>query len=111
MSNEKAKRLLARRKELIDEMAALSHALYGTWYERFSTCSRPNCRCHQGELHGPRYYVVANRAGRQIQKYIPIGQKDEVLKGMDQGRRVREILDEITDINLELIKERAYVDS
>jgi hypothetical protein len=111
MSNEKIKQLLARRTCLIEEMGTLTHLLHGTWIERYSVCSRKGCRCHQGDRHGPRYYVVVNENGRQRQKYVPLPQMAATLEGVEQGQRLQTIVEEITRINLELIKERAYADS
>lgn len=82
--------------------------LHGSWVERYSVCSRPNCKCHQGERHGPRYYLVINENGRQRQKYIPNAQVEAAREGVAQYKRVLVLVDRITQINMELIKERVY---
>ncbi len=110
MSNTKIVQLIARRKKLLEELASFTQLLHGTWIERYSICSRKNCRCHQGEKHGPRYYVVVNEDGQQRQKYIPLSQAPAAIKGIEQHQRLQAVVDEITRINLELIKERVYAD-
>ena len=109
MSNNMRK-LIEERKQLLEELSTLDHMLYGSWLERYSTCSRKNCKCHQGDLHGPRYYLVVNERGHQKQKYIAVGQKEAALAGVVQGKRMLEIVEAITQINLQLIKEGAFND-
>lgn len=111
MSNEQITQLIARRNRLLDELSSLTHLLHGTWIERYSTCSRTNCKCHRGDKHGPRYYVVINAEGKQRQKYVPLSQASAATEGIEQYQRLQEIVAEITRINLELIKERAYAES
>ena len=108
MSTTTAKKLQNERSRLLAEMATLSHVLHGSWVERYSVCSRPDCECHSGKRHGPRHYLVVNEDGRQRQKYIPNAQVDVALKGLAQYRRLQEIVARITELNLALMKEGMY---
>ena len=108
MSNKTLKKLLDERARLLAELSSLSHMLHGSWVERFSVCSRPGCRCHSGDRHGPRHYLVVREGGRQ--KYVSNSQVDAAQAGVSEYRRAREILDRITHINLTLMKEGAYED-
>ncbi|WP_374704127.1 MULTISPECIES: DUF6788 family protein [unclassified Mesotoga] len=108
MSNAYVEKLLARRAILLKELSTLSHLIHGSWFERYSTCSRRNCSCHTGNRHGPRHYLVVQEEGRQRQKYVPKSQVSAALKGIEQYHRLQEIVEEITQINLALMKERAY---
>jgi hypothetical protein len=110
MSNRTLKKLLDERVRLLAELGALPRMLHGSWVERFSVCSRPDCRCHSGHRHGPRHYLVVREGGRQRQKYVPNTQVDAAQAGLAEYRRVREIVDQITQINLALMKEDAYED-
>jgi len=105
MATSKTKKLLDERGKLLAELGTLSRMLHGSWVERYSTCSRPVCKCHDGERHGPRRYLVVNTAGRQRQKYVPNSQVAEAVKGIAQHRRLQEIVDRITMINIELMRE------
>ena len=105
MSTRTAKRLLEERAKLLAELATLSRLLHGSWVERYSVCSREDCRCRRGERHGPRRYLVVNEAGRQRQKYVANAQVPVALEGLAQYRRLREIVDRITHINLTMLKE------
>jgi hypothetical protein len=109
MSSETTKaKLLRMRAGLIAELGTLSRLLHGSWVERYSVCSRAGCACHRGERHGPRHYLVVNEAGRQRQKYIPNSQVETAQEGLAQHHRLREIVDEITRLNLKLMKEDAH---
>ena len=108
MSTSNIKKLLKERANLLVELAKLTQMLHGSWVERYSVCSRPNCKCHQGERHGPRRYLVINENGRQRQKYVPNAQVDAVKDGIAQYKRLQEIVERITGINVNLIKERVY---
>ena len=110
MSNKTLKKLLDERARLLAELGTLPRMLHGSWVERFSVCSRPGCRCHSGDRHGPRHYLVVHEGGRQRQKYVPNSQVDAAQAGLAEYRRVREIVDRITHINMALMKEDAYED-
>ncbi len=110
MSNKNVKKLLNERARLLSELGALPYMLHGSWVERFSVCTRVNCRCHKGHLHGPRHYLVIREDGRQRQKYVPNSQVAAAQAGLVEHRRACEIIDRITHINLALMKEDAYED-
>lgn len=96
------------RARLLAEMGTLSRLLRGSWIERYSVCSRADCKCHRGERHGPRRYLVVNEFGCRRQKYVPNSWVEAALEGRDQYRRLQEIVGRITDINLALMKEDGH---
>lgn len=96
--------LLRERRELLQELSALSLLVRGSLFERFSTCSRPNCACHRGRRHGPRTYVAVTQGKRQRQHYVPQGQVAAVQEGVRQFRRLLAIADRVTAINRELMR-------
>jgi len=108
MSNKTIEKLLKERTELLAELGTLPRMLHGSWVERFSVCSRPNCKCHNGQRHGPRHYLVIRENGRQRQKYVPNSQVTAAQAGLVEYSRVCEIIDRITHINLALMKDDAY---
>lgn len=105
MSIETLKRLVEERTRLLAELGTLSRLLHGSWVERYSVCARENCKCRRGERHGPRRYLVVNEGGRQRQKYVANAQVRVALEGLAQHRRLREIVERITQINLTVMKE------
>ena len=108
MSNLNLEKLINERSQLLEELKTLSQTLHGSWVERYSICSIKNCKCHKGERHGPRHYLVINENGRQRQKYIPNSLVEAAQEGVRQYKKAMDIVDRITSINLTLIKERKY---
>ena len=92
------------RQRLLDELSELTELIRGSFFERYSTCSRPTCACHQGERHGPRGYVTVKQGRRQRQYYVPQNQTGSVRQGIEQYHRLIEIVDRISSINLELMQ-------
>ena len=105
MPTNTIKKLLDERARLLVELGTLSRLLHGSWVERYSVCSRAGCKCRHGERHGPRHYLVVNVDGRQRQRYVPNSQVEAARVGLAQHRRLREVVERITQINLALMKE------
>jgi len=99
--------LIAKRSHLLAEIPKLTLMLHGSWIERYSTCSRKNCKCHQGKRHGPHYCIVVNDDGHQRQKYVPKAMVDTAKNGLAQYKRLQELVKQITLINLAIMKESA----
>ena len=103
--NAKTKKLVSKRRRLLQKLAGLSLLTHGSYLERFSICARKDCVCHQGKKHGPRAYVVVYRDGRQRQAYVPQDQIAAVRKGVRQHQQALKVLRQVTDINLKLMRE------
>ena len=108
MSNATIEKLLQRRNQLAKELSSHAGVLHGTWVERYTVCSRKGCKCHRGEKHGPRYHLAVMENGKQKQHYIRMTNKELAMKGLEHNRVIEQILQEMTQINLELMKEGAY---
>lgn len=110
MSNTKIEKLLQRRKQLAKELSSHAGVLHGTWVERYTVCSRKGCKCHRGEKHGPRYHLAVMENGKQKQHYIRMANKELAIEGLHHDQNIEQILQELTKINLELMKQGAYED-
>lgn len=104
LTTKEEKALLSERRKLLEEMSSLSLLIHGSCFERYSVCSRPNCSCHAGERHGPRTYLADRREGRSRQHYVRRDQEQAVREGVRQYRRMTEIADRISEINLILAR-------
>lgn len=98
------KRLLKKKRKLLDEISKLPLVIRGSYFERFSTCSRPDCSCHKGFKHGPRGYVITRGNRGQIQHYVRKGQIESVKRGIEQYHRMLSIADQLTEINMKLMR-------
>ena len=104
LSDEQAASLRAERNQLLEELSRLSLLIHGSYFERYSTCSRRGCACHQGKRHGPRGYVALRSAGRPAQHYVRRSQVSAVQKGVAQYQRLLQVADRMTEVNLELMR-------
>ena len=103
--NASSKKLVARRRRLLQKLETLSLLVHGSYLERLSTCSRKGCACHQGKKHGPRAYVVIRRDGRERLVYLPQEQVALIRKGVRQHGQALALLQQITDINIKLMRD------
>jgi len=104
MQTNSLSELITKRSQLLSEISKLTLLLHGSWIERYSTCTRKDCKCHQGQRHGPHYCIVVNEKGHQRQKYVPQSMVDTARAGLVQYKRLQELVNQITSINLEIMK-------
>jgi len=103
MSSEELQNLLSERDNLLIELSSLSCIVHASIFEKYDVCSRPGCKCHKGEKHGPHACFKVSVGGRQFQKYIPKGKREQAEEAVSQYRRALQIIDRLTAINLKLI--------
>ena len=97
--------LKRRRRQLLRKLPALDSVLRGSLIERYKRCGNPNCKCAQGPGHGPKFYLSVSHPGKPPQMdYIRQDDLTQVTQGMADYTRVREILEEISEINHELLR-------
>ena len=104
LSDDQAASLSAERGQLLEELSRLCLLIHGSYFERYSTCSRTGCACHEGRRHGPRGYVALRSAGRPAQHYVPRSQVSAVQSGVEQYQRLLQVADRITEVNLALMR-------
>ena len=79
--------------------------LRGSLTERFLTCGKPDCRCAQGERHGPVWYLsVSLDQSRRTGTTVPSEHLEQVRRGIEGYHRVSKHLEQISDINRELLR-------
>ena len=86
-------------------MAALPQAdvlLPGALVEQHRNCGKEGCRCTRGEPHGP--YVYLQVAGRLT--YVPAALAEAVRARVEVSGQLRSLLQQISEINLELLSRR-----
>src|SRR6202171_323982 len=75
--------------------------------ERYKRCGKPGCKCADGPGHGPKYYLSVSFPGRRPQMdYVPQADYADVTQRLANYHRVREIIEEICEINRELLRRR-----
>jgi len=111
MADPKTQRLAVRRQRLLQELAGLGPTLRASLIERFTQCGRAGCKCMRGEKHGPAYYLTVTYAkGKTRQVYVPKDLRPVAERWVDNYRQAVKVLEEISSINLELIRLREPVE-
>lgn len=105
--DQKTASLRRRRRRLLTQLPPLESLLRGSLIERYKPCGKPGCKCLKGPGHGPKYYLsVSQSGGRPQMDYVPLAYSDQVHEWLSNYRRVRQILEEICQINRELLRRR-----
>jgi hypothetical protein len=98
--------LRQRKVALLRQLVLPSQAIRASIVERFGTCGKPNCACHQGQKHGPYYYLTQCLAPGRVQKFLLKSNADQqsareataAFNGFYEG------LEELSQINTELLR-------
>lgn len=97
--------LRARRRSLARSLPDVEGLISGAVVEQGRRCGKEGCRCARGELHGPYTYVVLPRdGGRTRTVYVPASAAEAVCTGAALSVSVREVIEEISAINVELLR-------
>lgn len=102
--------LTAARQQLVRQMPDPSTILPGSLLSRMVRCNKPGCRfCEKdkGKGHGPIWILSVSLGSRQVRQIpIPRELKKEVEGSLRAFARMRKLLKQIAQVNLELLKER-----
>ena len=97
--------LRSRRDGLTKLLPPLGEILRGSLMERHLTCGNPNCKCTRGERHGPVWYLsVTLDQTHRSGSTVPADQVEQVRRWIENYHRVKDHLEQISDINRELLR-------
>lgn len=104
VASKTSRQLRARRRSLARSLPDVEGLISGSVIEQGRKCGKEGCRCARGELHGPYTYVVLPRAGGRARSvYVPAAAAEAVRQGAALSVSVRQALEEISAINIELL--------
>jgi len=98
--------LRARRRALAGRLGEVERVLAGSLVEQTRRCGKPECRCADGEPHGPYAYFAPRTRGRGRLRYVPAPLTEVVRRYLRRGEQVDAVLAEISAINAELLARR-----
>ena len=99
--------LRRRRTALCKRLAGVGPILRGSLIERYKRCGRAGCHCAEGPGHGPKYYLsVSYPKQRPQMDYVPGDYLEPVRQRLENYRELRELIEQICAINLELLRRR-----
>lgn len=98
--------LRQRKAAILRQMAVPSDLMRASFVERYGRCGKANCRCQQGEKHGPFYYLAQCLAVGQVKKFLLKGpeQQQRARQGIAHFNELYELLEELSQINGELLR-------
>jgi hypothetical protein len=98
--------LRRRKAALLRQLPLPGQAIRASVVERFGTCGKPRCACHQGQKHGPYYYLTQCLAPGRVQKFqLKSPAAQQAARGATGAfNRFYAGLEELSQINTELLR-------
>ena len=98
--------LRQRKAALLRQLALPPAAIRASVVERFGTCGKPQCACHQGHKHGPYYYLTQCLAPGRMQKFLlKTPETQAVARAATAAfNQFYDGLEELSQINTELLR-------
>lgn len=87
------------------QMVSRVGLVHATLNWREKTCGKPNCRCRSGQRHRSLYLVVSEN-GKVRQLFVPRSLHTQAIEWVEGHRRVRELLDELSELYWEKLRQR-----
>ena len=107
---DRVTQLTASRQRLVLQMPNPSAILPGSLLSRMVRCNKPGCRyCEKGKGkgHGPICILSVSLGNRKVRQIpIPGEFKKEVEDSLRAFAKMRKLLRQIAQVNLDLLKER-----
>ena len=95
--------LESRRDARIRELASVGPLLQGSLTRIRVRCGNPNCRCARGEKH-QSHILTKKVRGKTKSLYVPVDMVEEVRGWIEEHRRVKLLLKEISELNEKIVR-------
>lgn len=69
------------------------------------SCGKPYCHCREGPKH-PALYLHTRSGDRRVRIYIPPALHDAARRWVDNGRRVKRLVDRVSEHHLQALLEQ-----
>ena len=107
LKEKSTKALRQRQKAILRRLPPLQAILRGSLVERYKRCGKPGCKCANGPGHGPKYYLTVSYPKRRPEMdYVPADLQEKVKEYLENYRKVKGILEELSEINREILRRR-----
>ena len=97
------KELERQREALIEQLHGLGNLMRGTLSRAQVKCGRAGCECEDGWKH-EKLHLQLNFRGRTRTRYVSREREPEVAALLNEYRRAWQIIEELTAVNLELLR-------
>jgi len=98
--------LRQRRKGLLHQLRPPPELVRASCVEQFLTCGKAACPCHQGQKHGPYYYLTLCLGVGNIRKFLlkTPQQREQARASTAAYVQFMEQVEELSQINAELLR-------
>ena len=98
--------LRQRKNLLLRQLRLPPDLLRASCVEQFLTCGKASCPCHQGQKHGPYYYLTLCLAAGKVRKFLLKSppQQQQARAGTAAYTQFMEQVEELSQINAELLR-------
>jgi hypothetical protein len=97
------RRMLASRLKRLGDFKPL---LMANWAEVYRVCGKPTCRCRRGFKH-KACQLTYKDGGKMRSLYVPVDFREEVLSWIEEYRRLKRLVREISELCLMLVRSHA----
>jgi hypothetical protein len=94
-----------RRRQILEEIAALGYCLPGSLVNRSSRCGNPICRCHTDPIyrHGPYRSWTRKVAGKTVTRNLSDEQLERYQAWFDNDKRLRALVRQLEQLSITVI--------
>ncbi|KPV44332.1 DUF6788 family protein [Alicyclobacillus ferrooxydans] len=97
--------LKERKLQLLKVLPPMDQVLRGSLITRHVKCGKPTCHCATGVGHAS-LYLSSFYHGKTQMDYVPAAWEQRVRTGLENYEVAQDILSELTELNLELLRRR-----
>jgi len=95
--------ILRMRDARIKQVRQVGSLLAGSLVQIAKHCGRAGCHCQSGEKH-VGWYLTRYHRGKTQTTYVPLDMVEEVRGWIEEHRRVKRLMAEISELNRALIR-------
>ena len=108
MAVEKNINMLSRMRDArLKKLAAAKPFIAGTVVEYEKVCGNPRCKCATGDKHRAQHLTYKDENQKTVSVYISADMLEEVKKWTEEHKRVKDLLQEISDLQREILRRHA----
>mgnify|MGYP006299372277 FL=1 len=97
--------LETRRDAKLRQLAEAGPMIQGSLTRIGVTCGNPNCKCARGEKH-LSHILTKKVRGKSKSLYVPVDMVETVRKWVEEHKRVKRLLKEVSELNEKIIRAR-----
>jgi len=105
MPSDKNINMLARMRDArLKKLAGMKPFIIGTVVEYEKVCGNPTCKCASGDKHKAQHLTYKDENQKTVSVYIPADMLQEVKEWMEEHKRIKRLLQQISDLQRKILK-------